>query len=99
MTTIANNPDTLKQARQHALLFKALGDPTRLGILALLTRHGGDIHVTEIVEHFDLEQPSISHHLHILYTAGLVDYFKSGLYCFYYVNLDRLREVHGIIDG
>jgi ArsR family transcriptional regulator len=89
--------DAVVQAR----LLKVLADPTRLRILSLLIRHGGDICVFEIVECFRLEQPTISHHLRILLDAGLVDCRKRGLWAYYYVRreaLGRAREVIGQIE-
>jgi ArsR family transcriptional regulator len=43
--------------------FKALADRTRLGILLLIAGKAEPICVCEINEFFDLEQPTISHHL------------------------------------
>lgn len=50
--------------------FAALGDPTRRGILALLAE--GERTVSELVERFDLTQPTISSHLKVLESAGLI---------------------------
>ena len=53
-------------------LLAALGDPIRLGIVELLSRHDR-LCVCEIVEAFPVEQPTISHHLRLLRETGLVD--------------------------
>ncbi len=58
-------------------IFQALGDPTRVRILELLKEHG-DLWVGAIAEHFDITQPSISHHLDMLKRAGLVTSEKRG---------------------
>lgn len=50
--------------------FAALSDPTRRGILARLV--DGDATVNELVEPFDLSQPTISKHLKVLESAGLI---------------------------
>src|SRR5690349_3333892 len=42
---------------------KALADPTRLRMLALLAEHTAPRCVCEITPLFDLHQPTISHHL------------------------------------
>jgi DNA-binding transcriptional ArsR family regulator len=52
------------------LAFSALSDPTRRAIVARLSR--GDAIVTELVEAFDLTQPTISKHLKVLERAGLI---------------------------
>lgn len=79
-------------ARQQARLLKALADETRLRIISLLHRHSGDISVFEIVEVFELEQPTISHHLRILRDAGIVDFRKAGLYCYYFIKPTMLHK-------
>jgi ArsR family transcriptional regulator, arsenate/arsenite/antimonite-responsive transcriptional repressor len=81
-----------EDARIQARLLQALSDPTRLGIISLLSRHGGNISVFEIVECFLLEQPTISHHLRILRDAGIIDFHKRGLSCFYYLKPDMLHK-------
>jgi DNA-binding transcriptional ArsR family regulator len=50
--------------------FAALADPTRRAILARLTL--GDADVSQLMEPFDLSQPTISKHLKVLEHAGLV---------------------------
>jgi len=81
-----------EQAKQQARLFKALADPTRLRLLSLLSEHGGKICVSELVECFTLAQPTLSHHLRILQSAGLIDNHKYGLHCYYYVKSAKLNE-------
>ena len=51
-------------------VFGALADATRRAILARLAR--GEATVKELVEPFDLQQPTISKHLKVLERAGLV---------------------------
>jgi DNA-binding transcriptional ArsR family regulator len=50
--------------------FAALGDPTRLAILARLAR--GDATVSELAEPFDMSMPAITKHLKVLENAGLI---------------------------
>jgi len=66
--------------------FQALGDQTRLRILALLAT--GEVCVCHIHESLDLPQPKVSRHLAYLRRAGLVDARKAGLWVHY-----RLAEV------
>lgn len=56
--------DTLNKA------FAALADPTRRAIIARLAT--GEATVNELVEPFDMSQPSISKHLKVLERAGLI---------------------------
>jgi DNA-binding transcriptional ArsR family regulator len=50
--------------------FAALADPTRRAILARLA--SGDADVSQLMQPFDLSQPTISKHLLVLERAGLV---------------------------
>lgn len=50
--------------------FAALTDPTRRAIIARLAR--GEATVSQLVEQFDLSQPTISSHLKYLERAGFV---------------------------
>ena len=87
-----------KDAVAHAHLLKALGDPTRLRILSLLSRHEGEMCVSEITECFTLTQPTISSHLRVLWTAGLIESRKKGLCIYYYVKREKLAHVKNILD-
>ncbi len=55
----------------------ALADPTRRGILARLAR--GEATVSELVDRFDLTQPTISSHIKVLETAGLIARSRVGV--------------------
>jgi len=67
-----------------ALLFKALADPTRLRILALLQT--GSLCVMDIVKILSLPQPMISRHLAYLQKKGILKGEKKGLWHFYTLN-------------
>jgi DNA-binding transcriptional ArsR family regulator len=56
--------------RQLDHAFSALADPTRREILVHLAR--GEANVSDIVRRFDLTQPTISSHLKVLESAGLI---------------------------
>src|SRR5277367_882865 len=51
--------------------FQALTDPTRRAILARLAL--GEATVSELMEPFELSQPTISKHLKVLEHAGLIE--------------------------
>lgn len=73
--------------------FKALSDTTRREILKLLTNR--DMSANEIVQHFNISQPSISKHLEILKQAELVTAEKKGQFMIYSINLTVLQSVLG----
>lgn len=90
---------TEAEAKKQARLMKALGDPTRLQILHLLCEHEETISVRELVDCFQLEQPTISHHLRILRDAGIVDCRKQGLWAYYYIEREALTQAKQIIQA
>jgi len=62
-------------------MLKAVGDRTRLRILALLQQ--GPLCVCQLVEILGLSQPTVSKHLSTLGAAGLVEDEKRGKWVFY----------------
>jgi len=62
----------------RAPLFRALGDPTRLDIVALLAAAGSELCACDIEAHFELAQSTISHHLRILRDAGWITGARRG---------------------
>ena len=83
--------------RAHALrmaeVAKALGDPVRLQLVDVLRKHAGKVCVCELVPLFDLSQPTVSHHLKVLRSAGIVGSERQGLWAYYYVIPDALTEL------
>jgi len=71
--------------------FRALSDPTRRAILALL--RAGPLAAGEIVSHFKLSGATVSHHLSILKDAGLVIDDKQGKYIYYELNMSVVDEI------
>ncbi|MGI9232174.1 MAG: ArsR/SmtB family transcription factor [Woeseiaceae bacterium] len=72
-----------RKLEELALVAKALADPNRIEIMLLLAQQAGPVCACDIVQHFDLSQPTVSHHLNILKDAGLLRGGRSGLWAFY----------------
>ncbi len=81
------------EAERMAAVAKALSDPVRLQLVDVLRKHAGRVCVCELVPLFDLSQPTVSHHLKILRSAGLVDSERRGLWAYYYVKPEGLKEL------
>lgn len=62
-------------------VFRAVGEESRLRILALLAR--GELTVSEITNILGQSQPRVSRHLKILADAGLVERHREGAWMFY----------------
>jgi len=71
-------PVTTEQAVE---VLRAAGEPTRLRILALLSRE--ELAVLELCRVLDQSQPRVSRHLKLLAEAGLVERFPDGAWVFY----------------
>jgi DNA-binding transcriptional ArsR family regulator len=80
---IADDAAEAETADKQSRFFKALADETRLRILKLLEIR--EMCVCEVMVALDLTQPTASHHLGILGTAGLVKDRKEGKWVFYRV--------------
>jgi len=86
------------QAGELATMFKALGDPVRLRLLSLIASHpGGQACVCEISGTFDVSQPTISHHLKLLRSAGLLDCERRGTWVYYWVIPAALQQLSSVL--
>ncbi|MCD7948881.1 MAG: autorepressor SdpR family transcription factor [Erysipelotrichaceae bacterium] len=72
-------------------IFKALSDSTRRAILELLKEK--DMNAGEIAEHFQMTKPSVSHHLNILKSSGLIIDERHGQNIVYSLNMTVFQEV------
>jgi ArsR family transcriptional regulator len=87
-------PDVdVAQAERLAELAKALGDPIRVQLVDVLRKAPGKVCVCELVPLFDVSQPTLSHHLKKLRDARVVDCERQGLWAYYYVLPDTLKEL------
>jgi DNA-binding transcriptional ArsR family regulator len=77
-------------AAQLDRVFAALSDPTRRAILARLAQ--GEATVNELVEPFGFSQPTISKHLKVLESAGLVARGRSAQFRPVQLNAAPLAE-------
>lgn len=68
----------------YAMVIKAMGDARRLEIIDMLSC--GKMCACDILDHFDFTQPTLSHHMKVLQTAGIVDAQKDGKWQHYSLN-------------
>jgi DNA-binding transcriptional ArsR family regulator len=74
-------------------VFSALADPTRRAILARLAT--GEATVNELVEPFGFSQPTISKHLKVLESAGLVSRGRTAQFRPVRLNAAPLQDAAG----
>ncbi|HSN94002.1 MAG TPA: metalloregulator ArsR/SmtB family transcription factor [Anaerolineaceae bacterium] len=75
-------------------IFKALSDPTRLRILALLAQ--GECCVCELEGALQLSQPNISRQVNLLKTSGLLQSRKQAQWAFYQISSDFINTKPGL---
>ena len=74
-----------------ALLFAALGDPTRLGLLERLSR-GGPASISVLAENFRTTRQGVTKHLQVLAAAGVIAGERRGREHVWAMNPRRLSE-------
>lgn len=80
-----------QKAADIALRLKALSDPTRLGLLATLQEL--EVTVGDMAKLLDVRQPTVSGHLKVLKSAGLVTVRKKGVKSFYRADADAVESL------
>ncbi len=79
------------------VIYRALADPTRRKILALLRER--DMSAGELADHFPLAKPTLSRHFGVLREAGLIYGEKEGTTITYSLNVTLLEEaLLGLMD-
>ncbi|MGR0318770.1 ArsR/SmtB family transcription factor [Agromyces sp. ZXT2-3] len=94
---LVTEPMDAERADQLAASFKALSDPTRLRLLSIVAKsEGEEACVCDLIEPVGLSQPTVSHHLKILTTAGFLERSKRGTWAYYRLvpgALDRMSQL------
>jgi ArsR family transcriptional regulator len=71
-------------AEQLAAAFKAIADPARLRLLSFIAAQpSGEACVCYLTEPLGLSQPTVSHHLKLLFDAGLLERERRGTWVYY----------------
>ena len=86
-----------EEAAATAELFKALGDPTRVRIVNLIARSGGEVCACDLNEPVGLAQPTVSHHLKKLVDAVL-EREQRGKWAYFSLNRDAVETLAAVAD-
>jgi ArsR family transcriptional regulator len=78
------------------VIFRALGDETRLRLINLFLQTKEDLCVCEMVDTLKLPQYQISKHLTILKNAGLLKARRKGTWVYYHINLEESTLVRDL---
>jgi DNA-binding transcriptional ArsR family regulator len=71
-------------------VFRALADPTRRQVLALLRER--PMSAGDLADRFDVSKPTMSAHFSVLREAGLIDASKQGKSILYSLRMSVLEE-------
>jgi ArsR family transcriptional regulator len=81
------------KAERIAALGKVLSDPIRVQLVDVLRKAPGQVCVCELQPLFDVSQPTLSHHLKKLRDAQVVGVERRGLWAYYHVLPDAMKEL------
>ena len=88
-----------EEAEELAATLKAIADPARLLLLNLIAaQSSGEACVCHFTEPLGLSQPTVSHHLKLLYGAGLLEREKRGAWVYYRIIPERLDALRGALS-
>ena len=91
-------PMSAAQSDRIAGLMKALSDPVRLRLMSMIAA-AEELCVCDLMAPFDVSQPTISHHLKVLRSAGLVDCERRGTWVYYWAEREALDAIGGIFSS
>lgn len=89
----------LSERERLVAMFKALGDSTRLEIFRLVAAQRAPICACDVVDRFDVSQPTISHHMKVLRDAGLITVSRRGVWAYYAVDARGLALLRDSLDA
>jgi DNA-binding transcriptional ArsR family regulator len=84
--------------RPHAPVFAALGDQTRLSLVAKLCR-GNPHSITQLTEGSKLTRQAITKHLQVLERAGIVRCIRAGRESRFELDPEPIQEVKAYLDS
>jgi ArsR family transcriptional regulator len=96
---VAGREMPIADAERLAAVLKALADPVRLRLLSLIrSADAGEACVCDLTDALGLSQPTVSHHLKTLVTAGLLTRDKRGVWAWYRLVPETLDAVGALLS-
>jgi DNA-binding transcriptional ArsR family regulator len=92
------SPSAKAQITNSASVFFALGDETRLGLLARLC-DDGPTSIAKLTESFDMTRQAISKHLRVMADAGVVHSTQRGRESIWRLEPKRLADARQHLDA
>lgn len=92
MSAVVMNEERLEELAEF---FKALSHPVRLKIISILIE--GKQCVKNLGELLHMSQPSVSQHLSILRSRGIVGWKREGPIICYYIKDERILKLYDML--
>lgn len=90
---------TQDEAAQLAATFRVLGEPARLQMLSLIAAQPNrEVCACELAEPLGLAQPTVSHHLKVMYEAGLLGRERRGTWIYYRILPEKLEMLRAYLS-
>lgn len=87
-------------ADELAGVLKALADPVRLRIVSLVASSAaGEVCACDLPAQLGRSQPTVSHHLSLLVSAGVLDREQRGRWAWYRLRPQRLSAIARLITS
>jgi ArsR family transcriptional regulator len=93
---VLSSASDLEDVRPLTRVFRALGDETRVRIVALLVH--GELCVCHLESALGISQPNCSRQLGILKSAGVVDSRRDGTWVYYRITDQEHESVKNVLD-
>jgi ArsR family transcriptional regulator len=84
------------EAADLAAVLKALADPVRLRLVSIIGA-SGEACACDFPELLGKSQPTISHHLSQLVSAGILEREQRGKWAWFSINQGRVDEVRAVL--
>ena len=95
MSAVPTAASTESGSASPDAVLRALADPQRRQMLRLV--RSDELAAGEIATHFDITQQAVSHHLHVLERAGLVQERREGTRHLYLLRPEALNPVRIVL--
>lgn len=96
--SVSGDALTDEQASELAAALKALADPVRLRLVSLIaTSPTGEVCACDLPDSLDRSQPTVSHHLSLLVSAGVLEREQRGKWAWFRLRHERLHELSAVL--
>lgn len=87
---VKQQDDSVLSVKEATLVFRALGDESRMEILSLLEEQ--EMCALELLQCVSIVQSTLSHHMKVLTESGLVNCRRDNKRIYYSINLEQMKK-------